>query len=184
MGKGVAGLAPVAHARMATATFAVKAESQSQVVKPLNGDPFIGMLETPVTSAPVVAGFLSNLPAYRTGVSPVLRGTEIGLAHGFLLVGPFIKLGPLRDTAAADVSGCLSGAGLVVILAACLSIYGSVSFQTEVPTSTKTLTGRAIEADSLQTADGWAGFTSGWTVGGLSGVAWAYICTQILPFYS
>jgi Photosystem I reaction centre subunit XI len=57
-----------------------------QVVLPVNGDPYIGMLETPVTSAPIVAGYLSNLPAYRTGVSPLLRGVEIGLAHG-LLVG-------------------------------------------------------------------------------------------------
>ncbi len=56
-----------------------------QVVLPVNGDPFIGMLETPVTSAPVVAGFLSNLPAYRTGVSPLLRGVEVGLAHGLLV---------------------------------------------------------------------------------------------------
>jgi hypothetical protein len=39
-----------------------------------------------VTSAPIVAGYLSNLPAYRTGVSPLLRGVEIGLAHGFFLV--------------------------------------------------------------------------------------------------
>ncbi len=52
----------------------------------MNGDPFIGMFETPVTSSPLVAGFLSNLPAYRTQVSPLLRGTEIGLAHGFLVV--------------------------------------------------------------------------------------------------
>jgi hypothetical protein len=29
----------------------------------------------------------------------------------------------------------------------------------------------------------WGGFTSGWVVGGFSGVAWAYVCTQILPFY-
>ena len=57
------------------------------------------MLETPVTSAPIIATYLSSLPAYRTGVSPLLRGVEIGLAHGFLLVGPFIKvrrpLGPI-----------------------------------------------------------------------------------------
>jgi len=39
-----------------------------------------------------VSGYLSNLPAYRTGVSPTLRGTEIGLAHGFFLAGPFIKV--------------------------------------------------------------------------------------------
>merc|ERR1712193_441247 len=51
--------------------------------KPFNGDPFIGMLETPVTSAPIVANYLSNLPAYRTGVAPLLRGVEVGLAHGF-----------------------------------------------------------------------------------------------------
>lgn len=37
----------------------------SQVIQPVNGDPFIGMLETPVTSSPLVASYLSNLPAYR-----------------------------------------------------------------------------------------------------------------------
>ena len=62
----------------------------SQVVQPINGDPFIGMLETPVTSSPLVANFLSNLPAYRTGVSPLLRGVEVGLAHGLLLTGEFM----------------------------------------------------------------------------------------------
>jgi hypothetical protein len=65
---------------------------QFQVIQPLNGDPWVGMLETPVTSSPIVANYLSNLPAYRTGVAPILRGTEIGLAHGFLLAGPFIKV--------------------------------------------------------------------------------------------
>jgi hypothetical protein len=45
-----------------------------------------------VTSAPIVASYLSSLPAYRTGVAPLLRGVEIGLAHGFFLVGPFIKV--------------------------------------------------------------------------------------------
>lgn len=59
----------------------------AQVIQPINGDPFIGMLETPVTSSPLVAGFLSNLPAYRTGVSPLLRGVEVGLAHGLILTG-------------------------------------------------------------------------------------------------
>ena len=44
-------------------------------------------VQTPVTSSPLVAGFLSNLPAYRIGVSPVLRGVEIGLVHGLLVTG-------------------------------------------------------------------------------------------------
>ena len=46
-----------------------------------------------MTSSPLVVNFLSNLPAYRTGVSPLLRGVEVGLAHGFFLPGPFIKVG-------------------------------------------------------------------------------------------
>jgi photosystem I subunit 11 len=183
LGNGVAGLKPIARARVARVAVKAMAADKAQVITPLNNDPFIGMLETPVTSAPIVSGFLSNLPAYRTGVSPVLRGTEIGLTHGFFLAGPFIKLGPLRDSANAEVIGCLAAAGLVGILAVCLAMYGAVSFQTETPLGNKTLSGRATAADPLQTADGWGGFTSGWVVGGFSGVAWAYVCTQILPFY-
>ena len=155
-----------------------------QIIKPINGDPFIGMLETPVTSSPDVANFLSNLPAYRTGVAPLLRGVEVGLAHGFFVTGPFIKLGPLRATDAAELAGCLSGAGLVLILTACLSIYGATAFQRDEVVGVKTLSGRAISQDPLQSADGWASFTSGWLVGGLSGVAWSYILTQVLPYYS
>jgi len=160
------------------------AAAKSQVVQPVNGDPFVGMLETPVTSAPIVAAYLSNLPAYRVGVSPVLRGVEIGLAHGFLLVGPFIKLGPLRNVeGTAEIAGCASAAGLVLILSLCLSIYGSAAFQSTPSIGVKTLSGRSLPKDPLQTAEGWNGFASGWTVGGLSGVAWAYILTQTLPYY-
>jgi Photosystem I reaction centre subunit XI len=113
-----------------------------QVVLPVNGDPFIGMLETPVTSSPAVANFLSNLPAYRTGVSPLLRGVEVGLAHGFLLVGPFVKLGPLRATEFADKAGCLAGAGLVLILTLALAAYGAVTFQQDKSqVGVKTLSG-------------------------------------------
>ena len=164
------------------------AEPKNQVVKPINGDPFIGMMETPVTSAPIVANFLSNLPAYRTGVSPTLRGVEIGLTHGFFLTGPFIKLGPLRDAVGntPEVAGCLSGAGLVLILALGLTIYGGASFQSEDPEElgVKTLTGRSVSKDPLQTKAGWEEFTSGFLIGGLSGVLYSYICTQLLPLYS
>lgn len=34
-----------------------------------------------------------------------------------------------------------------------------------------------------QSAGGWQKFAAGWTVGGLAGVAWAYILTQTLPYY-
>ncbi|KAG2628910.1 hypothetical protein PVAP13_3KG403900 [Panicum virgatum] len=77
-----------------------------QVVQPINGDPFIGSLETPVTSSPLVAWYLSNLPAYRTAVSPLLRRQaadrrRVGQVHRRLLLRRHLRralgiLPPLR----------------------------------------------------------------------------------------
>ena len=115
-----AGLSPlrVQHKTSRRSSCIIRAEEKPQVVQPINGDPFIGMLETPVTSAPIVANFLSNLPAYRTGISPLLRGVEIGLVHGFFLTGELCFAGhtrrcptPLdrhrRLSRQADMSSCL-----------------------------------------------------------------------------
>ncbi|KAH7404287.1 hypothetical protein KP509_15G019500 [Ceratopteris richardii] len=158
-----------------------------QVIEPLNGDPFVGGLETPITSSPLIAWYLSNLPAYRTAVSPLLRGIEVGLAHGFLLVGPFVKTGPLRNTEVAGAAGSLAAAGLVVILSVCLTIYGVASFKEGAPSiaPTLTLTGRKKEADKLQTAQGWANFSGGFFFGGISGVLWAYFLLYVLdlPYF-
>lgn len=67
-------------------------------IKPYNDDPFVGHLATPITSSSVTRALLKNLPAYRQGLSPSLRGLEVGLAHGYFLIGPFSKLGPLRNS--------------------------------------------------------------------------------------
>ncbi|KAG9445713.1 hypothetical protein H6P81_011841 [Aristolochia fimbriata] len=167
---------------------AVQTDKQPfQVIQPINGDPFIGSLETPVTSSPLVAWYLSNLPAYRTAVSPLLRGIEVGLAHGFLLVGPFVKTGPLRNTEYAGAAGSLAAAGLVVILSICLTMYGIASFKEGEPSTAPslTLTGRKKEADKLQTAEGWGQFSGGFFFGGVSGVIWAYFLLYVLnlPYF-
>ncbi|CAN6587143.1 unnamed protein product [Malus baccata var. baccata] len=167
---------------------AVQSDKQNfQVIQPINGDPFIGSLETPVTSSPLIAWYLSNLPAYRTAVSPLLRGIEVGLAHGFLLVGPFVKTGPLRNTPYAGGAGSLAAAGLVAILTLCLTIYGISSFKEGEPSSAPalTLTGRKKEPDQLQTAEGWSKFTGGFFFGGISGVTWAYFLLYVvnLPYF-
>nr|GEW77303.1 photosystem I reaction center subunit XI, chloroplastic [Tanacetum cinerariifolium] len=152
-------------------TFTVKAVQSEkptyQVVQPINGDPFIGSLETPVTSSPLIAWYLSNLPGYRTAVNPLLRGIEVGLAHGFFLVGPFVKAGPLRNTEYAGAAGTLAAGGLVVILSICLTMYGIASFKEGEPSiaPSLTLTGRKKEPDQLQTADGWAKFSGGFFFG-------------------
>lgn len=176
LGHGVSGLS--APKKLAVRSFCVRAAGaapKQQIVTPINNDPFIGFLETPVTSTPAVTWYLSNLPAYRIGVDPLLRGVEVGLAHGFLLAGPFIKTGPLRNTAVATEAGSLAAGGLVVILAVCLTIYGLATFQESTPEEKKlTLTGRKLEADPLQTAEGWSRFTGGFFFAGLLGAGWAY----------
>ena len=134
-----------------------------EFVKPYNDDPFVGNLATPVSTSSFTKKFLNNLPAYRVGVSPILRGLEIGLAHGYFLVGPFYKLGPLRNSDVALLSGLFSSIGLIFIMTACLAIYGVVSFEeTEI-------------TDKLQTSKGWRQFTSGWLVGAIGGSTFAYI---------
>lgn len=84
----------------------------------------------------------------------------------------------------AEIAGCMSGAGLVLILSLCLSIYGQATFQSTPTIGVKTLSGRSVARDPLQSAQGWNDFTGGFTIGGLAGVGWAYACTQILPYYS
>jgi photosystem I subunit 11 len=77
----------------------------SEFVKPYNNDPFVGNLSTPVTTSTATKLYLGNLPIYRKGLTPLLRGLEIGMAHGYFLIGPFYILGPLRNSENALLVG-------------------------------------------------------------------------------
>ena len=101
----------------------------SEFVKPYNDDPFVGNLSTPVTTSTATKLYLGNLPIYRKGLSPLMRGLEIGMAHGYLLLGPFEKLGPLRGSEISLLIGFLSSIGLITLLTVCLAMYGKVTFQ-------------------------------------------------------
>nr|QJH88262.1 PsaL [Pterocladia lucida] len=138
-------------------------------IQPYNDDPYVGNLSTPISTSSLTRGFLSNLPAYRRGLSPLLRGLEIGMAHGYFLVGPFDKLGPLRNTDVALLSGFLSAVGLIVILTTCLSMYGNVSFDKD------------DSKDLLQTNEGWGQFTAGFLVGAVGGAGVAYLLLANIP---
>ena len=141
----------------------------SDFIQPYNDDPYVGNLSTPVSTSTLTKNLLSNLPIYRIGLSPLLRGLEIGMAHGYFLVGPFDKLGPLRNTDVALLSGFLSAVGLIVILTTCLSMYGNVSFD------------RDDSKDILQTSEGWGQFTAGFLVGAVGGAGFAYLLLANLP---
>lgn len=140
-------------------------------IKPYNSDAFVGNLSTPISTSSFTKNLLSNLPAYRKGLSPLLRGLEIGMAHGYFLIGPFDKLGPLRNTDVALLSGFLSTVGLIIILTACLSMYGSTSFNSNKQEST----------DVLQTSSGWSQFTAGFLVGSVGGSGFAYLLLANIP---
>nr|YP_009332731.1 photosystem I reaction center subunit XI [Membranoptera weeksiae]YP_009332949.1 photosystem I reaction center subunit XI [Membranoptera tenuis]AHZ94743.1 photosystem I reaction center subunit XI [Membranoptera weeksiae]AKL79205.1 photosystem I reaction center subunit XI [Membranoptera tenuis] len=141
------------------------------VIQPYNNDAFVGNLSTPVSTSSFTKGLLSNLPAYRRGLSPLLRGLEIGMAHGYFIIGPFDKLGPLRNTDVALLSGFLSAVGLIIILTACLSMYGSVSFDAN----------NEETKDLLQTSEGWGQFTAGFLVGAIGGSGFAYLLLANIP---
>ena len=136
------------------------------LVVPQKNDPQIGMLDTPVSGSPLTQTWVKNLPIYRAGLAPIVRGLEIGMAHGYLLLGPFLKLGPLRNTDQALLAGLGGASGLVVILSVCLFIYGGAVFQGQrQPVGNR--------PDNIRTYGDWSLFTSGFLVGGLGGVIFA-----------
>ena len=139
-------------------------------IKPYNDDPFVGHLATPITSSAVTRAILKNLPAYRFGLTPLLRGLEIGLAHGYFLIGPFAKLGPLRNSDIGLLAGFFSTIGLILIMTLGLTIYGAASFSQNKP-----------NANVLQTKKSWDQFKGGFFVGACGSAGFAFICLTSIP---
>jgi len=142
-------------------------------IKPYNDDPFVGHLATPITSSSLTRALLKNLPAYRFGLTPLLRGLEIGLAHGYFLIGPFAKLGPLRNSDIGLLAGFFSTIGLILILTLGLTIYGAASFS-----QNKT------NANVLQTKKSWDQFKGGFFVGACGSAGFAFICLSSIPTFT
>ena len=142
-------------------------------IKPYNDDPFVGHLATPITSSSLTRALLKNLPAYRFGLTPLLRGLEIGLAHGYFLIGPFAKLGPLRNSDIGLLAGFLSTVGLILILTLGLTIYGAASFSQD-----------KSSGNELQTKKSWDQFKGGFFVGACGSAGFAFICLSSIPTFT
>jgi photosystem I subunit 11 len=146
-------------------------------IKPYNDDPFVGHLATPITSSALTRGILQNLPAYRSGLTPLLRGLEIGLAHGYFLMGPFVKLGPLRNSDIGLLAGFMSTIGLIIILTLGLTIYGIATFGQ--------ITLEELESGTnLQTRKAWDQFKGGFFVGACGSAGFAFICLSSIPTFT
>merc|ERR1712032_670917 len=126
--------------------------------------------------------YLTKLPIYRQGSLPLTAGVEIGLAHGFFLPGPFVKLGPLRNDAGGSVlAGSIAAAAIIIILSVCLTIYGIASYSRPRPYSSLVLPAKsATEPSTLFSSRGWDSFSSGWLLGGFSGVLYFYLLSSIM----
>lgn len=140
-----------------------------EVVFPAGLDPQRGNLQTPINASGISKWFINNLPAYRRGITPLRRGLEVGMAHGYWLIGPFAKLGPLRDTDVANLAGLLSTLGLVTIMTLSISLYAN----TNPPKPHVTVT-TPNPPDGFKNPEGWNTFTSGFLIGGVGGAVVAY----------
>lgn len=144
-------------------------------IKPYNDDPFVGHLATPITSSTITRSLLQNLPAYRFGLTPLLRGLEIGLAHGYFLIGPFSKLGPLRNSDVGLLAGFFSTIGLIIILTLGLTIYGIATFEdSEIDNS----------GTELQARKAWDQFKGGFFVGACGSAGFVFICLSSIPTFA
>merc|ERR1711997_1331051 len=82
-------------------------------------------VQTPVTNGSFAVQYLNNLAFYREGLKPWQRGLEIGMAHGYFLIGPFVSLGPLRNTPEAATVGLLAGCAVIGLASVGGLLFGS-----------------------------------------------------------
>lgn len=139
-----------------------------EVVFPAH-DPQVGNLETPINYSGLTRAFINNLPAYRRGLSPQRRGLEVGLAHGYWLVGPFFKFNPLRFTEVGSLAALFSTIGLILILTLSISLYAASDPPKPIATVTTPNPPKGFE-DS----EGWNEFATGFFLGGVGGAVVAY----------
>lgn len=148
-----------------------------EVVHPA-GDPQVGNLATPINSSAFTKAFINNLPAYRQGLSPQRRGLEVGMAHGYWLLGPFVTYNPLRDTSIGDLAGLFATVGTILISTILISLYAASNPPAPIATITTPNPPRA-----LATHEGWSEYATGFFLGGAGGAVVAYfLVVNLGPF--
>jgi len=89
-------------------------------------EPFAGdQTKSIVSDSRFSKQFLANCAWYREGLQPWQRGVEIGMAHGYFIIGPFVSLGPLRNTPEAATVGLLAGSALIGLVSVGGLLFGS-----------------------------------------------------------
>jgi photosystem II CP43 chlorophyll apoprotein len=172
------------RARAIEAGFDLK---NGDMVQPPQINPQTAKGATAIDSSDLTLKLLKYLPIYRPGVSPLGRGLEIGMAHGYWLVGPFATLGSLASLQNSDLAnliGLLAAGSLIVILTIGFSIYGTTSFERQPQTVPPVGTTVPSVPQTINTTEGWSQFTEGFLIGGIGGVIFAYLLLSSVAVFA
>merc|ERR1719495_2243638 len=89
-------------------------------------EPFAGdQCQTPVSNGGFAVQYTNAMAFYRDGLKPWQRGLEIGMAHGYFIIGPFVSLGPLRNTPEAATIGLLAGCAIIGLVSCGGLLFGA-----------------------------------------------------------
>lgn len=149
----------------------------NKLVQPYRDDPCWGNLATPVNNSPLVKAYIRNLPAYRKGLTPLMRGLEIGMAHGYFLVGPQVVVGPLREYShGANLSGLITA--IYISVSACLGIciFALATFQGD-PKGTYNSHSKD-NLRPLKRKEYWFELSGGIFLGSMGGAVFAYLLLE------
>merc|ERR1712045_548168 len=124
-------------------------------------------VQTPVTDGLFAKQFLDNLAFYREGLKPWQRGLEIGMAHGYFIIGPFVNLGPLRNTPEAATVGLMGGCAVIGIV----SVGGLLFGATIKPT--------LFDKEGDAPGSGYQEMINWHAVGGLGGAGFAHLLITV-----
>ncbi|MEO1372769.1 MAG: photosystem I reaction center subunit XI [Cyanobacteria bacterium J06635_10] len=152
-------------------------KTDTETIKPYQGNPFVANLSTPINDSPLAKAFINNLPAYRKGLTPFMRGLEIGMAHGYFLVGPEVVVGPLRETPhGANLSGLITA--VFIAASACLgiSIFALTTFQGNPRGAYNSYCKDPLRP--LRTREEWNQLNGGVFLGSMGGAVFAYLLLE------
>ncbi|HHP7229569.1 MAG TPA: photosystem I reaction center subunit XI [Xenococcaceae cyanobacterium] len=150
-----------------------QAYSETELIKPYKNDPWWGNLSTPINDSELVKTYIRNLPAYREGLSPFMRGLEIGMAHGYFLVGPEIVFGPLRETShGANLSGVITAIYITASAVLGISIFALATFQGDPRGAYNS--NSQDDLRPLRNKEDWFQLGGGIFVGSMGGAVFAY----------
>lgn len=156
-----------------TAVWATDTRITEDPIQPYKGDPQLGNLATPINSSNLVKAYINNLPAYRPGLTPFLRGLEIGMAHGYFLVGPEVVFGPIREAShVANLSGLITA--IYITVSACLgiSIFALATFQGDPRGTYNSHSNDMLRP--LRKKEDWYQLSGGIFLGSMGGAVFAY----------